>query len=234
MLTPYVVHLGVLGVAVLLAWNTSDTRPSHRPTGPLLRLQLTPRGRRRFLREVLPMAPFVFGFPTLAFAGLPSLLFTGARGAPLATTGLLSALTLFTGVAAQPVTRRFSVELGARLGMALGAGGLLVGVAAVTVGVAWPVWVAAPLLGAAYGVCMTCGLRLLEDVAPPENRGGITGVYYVLTYIGFAAPWLLAIVNRFVPAAWALSALALHALLTVGWLRWQQEKQTTRPPASVH
>ena len=52
------------------------------------------------------------------------------------------------------------------------------------------------------------------------TRGGVTGLYYVLTYLGFAAPWLLALAVRVVPAPWVLLALALHAALTAAWFRW--------------
>jgi MFS family permease len=218
MVTPYLVHVSVLSLALLLAWTTHDTRPAHAPGGPLLRLELSAEARRRFLREVLPMAPFVFGFCTLAFAGLPSLVLTGQGGAPLATTGLLTALTLFTGVAAQPFTRRFTPELGCRLGLLLGAVGLLVGALAAATGWSALLWLAAPPLGGAYGVCMTSGLRMLEGLAPPQSRGGLTGVYYVLTYVGFGAPWLLAMLNRVLPAVPVLLALALHASLTAAWL----------------
>jgi MFS family permease len=218
-LTPYALHVAALGAALAWGWSAEETRPRTRLPGPLLRLQLTPEGRRRFVREVLPMAPFVFGFPTLAFAGLPALLLTGDRVAPLATTGLLSALTLLTGVAAQPFTRRFTPEAGSRLGLVAGALGLLVGAAALALGAPWLLLPAAPLLGAGYGVCMTSGLRLLEALAPPATRGGLTGLYYVLTYLGFAAPWLLLLAVRVAPGHWVLAAAAGHALLTALWLR---------------
>jgi len=51
----------------------------------------------------------------------------------------------------------------------------------------------APILGTAYGVCMTAGLASAQRLAPPDASGGITGLDYVLTYAGFAAPYLLAL-----------------------------------------
>jgi MFS family permease len=224
--TPYAVHGVILAAALALGWSAEETRPPSPRAGPLLRLHLTPQGRRRFWREVLPMAPFVFGFPTLAFAGLPALLLFSAQGAPLAATGLLSALTLLTGVAAQPFTRRFSPEVTARLGLLSGAAGLWVGAVAVASATPALLLVSAPLLGGGYGVCMTSGLRLIEALAPAETRGGVTGLYYVLTYLGFAAPWLLALVVRVAPATWVLGGLGLHAALTALWLGW-----ATRPAA---
>ena len=39
---------------------------------------------------------------------------------------------------------------------------------------------------------MTAGLRRVEQIAPPAARGTMTGVYLVLTYVGFAAPYVMA------------------------------------------
>jgi predicted MFS family arabinose efflux permease len=224
--TPYVAHTAALALAILGGTGAPETRPPRAIAGPLLRLHFTPTGGRRFLREVLPMAPFVFGFPTIAFAGLPSLLLFSKGAAPLpaplALTGLLSGVTLLTGVLAQPFTRRYTPEVTSRLGLLFGAAGLGVGALAAAANAPLLLVLAAPLLGAGYGVCMTSGLRLLEAVAPPETRGGLTGLYYVLTYLGFAAPWLLALAVRVVPAAWVLGAAGLHAALTAGWFYWLQ------------
>jgi hypothetical protein len=88
--------------------------------------------------------------------------------------------------------------------------------------------VAAPLLGAGYGVCMTSGLRLIDALAPPETKGGVTGLYYVLTYLGFAAPWLLLLAVRVAPGTWVLGAAAGHAALTAVWL-WRRRAQTLIP-----
>jgi MFS family permease len=226
-LTPYLVHLALLLAALAWGWGAEETRAPTALPGPLLRLHLTAEGRRRFVLEVLPMAPFVFGFPTIAFAGLPSLLLFSTGGAPLATTGLLSALTLLTGVAAQPFTRRFTAEVGSRLGLTSGAAGLAVGAVALGTASPWLLLLAAPLLGAGYGVCMTSGLRLIEALAPAETRGGVTGLYYVLTYVGFAAPWLLALAVKVAPGTWVLAAASLQAFLTAIWL-WSRRPAQER------
>jgi hypothetical protein len=72
------------------------------------------------------------------------------------------------------------------------------------------VWllVVAPILGAAYGVCMTAGLMAVQRLAHPDARGGITGLYYVLTYLGFAAPYLLALATRVTAPIVALGVTA--------------------------
>jgi hypothetical protein len=78
--------------------------------------------------------------------------------------------------------------------------------------------VVAPILGAGYGVAMTGGFQAVQRLARPDARGGITGLYYVLTYVGFAAPYLLALAARVTapPVALAVTAgLAVAAALAL-------------------
>jgi hypothetical protein len=58
---------------------------------------------------------------------------------------------------------------------------------------------------------MTAGLQCAQRLARPEARGGVAGLYYVLTYLGFAAPYLLALVTRVVTPVVALGLTALLA-----------------------
>jgi MFS family permease len=218
-LTPFLAHVTLLAVALVLARGVGDVGTST-STGPLLRLALDRSAWRRFIREVFPVTPFVFTFATLAFTALPQLLPASSTSVPIAVTGVLSALTLGTGVLAQPLTRRFDVNTGAQLGLVLGAVGLSLG--AVGVWLAWPavVLIASPLLGAAYGLCVTSGLRGVEAIAPPTARGGLTGVFYVLIYVGFASPFLVALAVRVMAPPLVLGVVAASALLAAAWLRF--------------
>jgi MFS family permease len=207
---PYALHVAVLGAMIAGARGVADTveRSPAKARTPLVRIELDRAGWWAFARGVAPMAPFVFGFPTIAFAALPSMM-QGALGhAPIAYTGVLCALVLTAGVLAQPITRRLEPIRAARLGLVIGAVGIAIGTAAVVAQA--PVWllVVAPILGAAYGVCMTAGLMAVQRLAHPDARGGITGLYYVLTYLGFAAPYLLALATRVTAPIVALGVTA--------------------------
>lgn len=74
--------------------------------------------------------------------------------------------------------------------------------------------------GAAYGIAMTAGLSAVQRLARPDARSGITGLYYVLTYLGFAVPYLLALVCRAVAPPTALAAGAGLTLLVALALPW--------------
>jgi MFS family permease len=217
-ITPYAVHLIVLATALVLVRPTPDVS-TRRATGPLLRLALGPGGWRRFAREVAPMAPFVFAFPTIAFAALPSMLAGAFAHAPIAFAGIVAACVLATGVLIQPLTRRAAPVTTARIGLIVGALGIAIGVGAVIAQAPALILGCAPVLGAAYGTCMTSGLRSVERIAPGSARGGLAGVFLVLTYVGFATPLVLAQVSRAIGAAAALATVAALALIAAAALR---------------
>jgi hypothetical protein len=96
--------------------------------------------------------------------------------------------------------------------------GLALGAVAVKTSTPGALLVVASLLGAAYGTCMTAGLQAVQRIAPPASRGGLTGLYYVLTYVGFSAPYLLALAARAVAPELALAITAGAALVVAAAL----------------
>jgi predicted MFS family arabinose efflux permease len=212
---PYAVHVAVLIAILAIAWRAPAPAPTGpvRPSAPLLRIQLPRAGWRQFARGIAPMAPFVFAYPTIAYATLTSML--GGGNSP-AYTGVLCVVTLSAGVLAQPITGRFEPPIATRLGLWVGTAGFGLGAIAVASHTPALLLVVAAVLGAAYGLCMTAGLHAVQRIALPEARGGITGLYYVLCYLGFGAPYLLALVTRSVAPVTALGvAAALVALVSV-------------------
>lgn len=224
-IAPYAVHVAVLTMALAAAWRVADGNPERAASAAanddrrLLRFDLDRAGWRRFLGSVALMAPWVFAFPSIAFAVLPALLGGGLGPAPIAYTGLLCALTLGAGVLAQPVTRNLAAASAARLGLAIGAVGLLLGAGVEALGVPALLLGVVPVLGAAYGICITAGLRGAQAIAPAHARGGLTGLYYVLTYVGFSAPYLFAIATRALSPVTSLALAALLAAATAVALR---------------
>lgn len=218
MVTPYAVQASVLIAALALAAQRTEGGAARTgtkvPGGPEeAPLRALPAG---FFREVVPVAPWVFAFPSIAFAVLPALVREHVARAPVAYAGLVTATTLLSGVLAQPLFRTWTPRRAARSGLASGAVGLLVGLLAAQRGSALGVLGASLLLGAGYGGCLIAGLRWVEAAAAPAVRGQVTGVFYVFTYLGFAAPLGLAAVARHVgdaPGLLAAAALALGTAL---------------------
>lgn len=204
---PFAIHTVLLAAMLVVAWRAPDTT-RRAPPGRLLRIELDGAGWRSFVRGIVPMAPFVFGFPAIVLAALPTLLAGSLGAAPLAYTGLIAVLTLGAGVIAQPITRRLDPGASSRLGLIAGGAGVALAAFAVAAQHAALLLVIAPILGAAYGVTMTGGLQAVQRLARPDARGGITGLYYVLTYLGFAIPYLIALAARFATPGTVLAVTA--------------------------
>jgi hypothetical protein len=72
-----------------------------------------------------------------------------------------------------------------------------------------------------YGLCLVAGLVEVQRLAHPEALAGLTAIYYVLTYLGFAAPYVLALAAGLTSYTTLLLITAGLALLTAVWVRLQ-------------
>lgn len=205
---PYVPHL-LLGVAATAYLLPAPETRARRSTGALVQIPAACR-TSRFTRTIVPVAPWVFACASLAFAILP-----GETGdATVLLAGGAGALALGAGVAAQPVARR----LEDRRPLAASAAGLLAAMAGLGVGVLalgggglGLVLLAAPLFGFGYGCCLVSGLRETERIADPAELGATVSVFYALTYVGFAAPYVIDLLNGAVGDRGALAIMAAGA-----------------------
>ncbi|MCW2831941.1 MAG: transporter [Aeromicrobium sp.] len=204
---PYVPHLLLMTVVVAVAWHAPEpvvarsAGRSHRDTEVAAALSSRP-----FLMGVLLTAPWVFGAAATSFATLPT--FVDIDTAPIAVTGALAGLTLWTGVAVQPLGRRLGdPRIIIATGLGAAAAGLAVGALLARSGDAWLVMPSAMLLGTAYGLILVGGLMTMESLARPDDLGTLNAVFYSLTYLGFAAPLLSTL---------ALTAIAPHELMLAG------------------
>ncbi|MGI3785302.1 MAG: MFS transporter [Janthinobacterium lividum] len=195
-LLPYGVHvlLSLATVAPLLRSPETRLRGAL-PTRPLREeLYLPPQSRARFLRVVVPMAPWVFGAPALAFVVGPALVADRTGGHRIGFAALAAVVTLACGAGVQPLVPRLGRLVGGRqavLGLVLAAVATLLlalDVRSRSVGLAL---IAAALLGTAYGICILTGLVETQALADPNRVAGLTGVYYSLIYVGFLLPVLL-------------------------------------------
>jgi MFS family permease len=189
---PYLPHLALMVPVCVIAWSAPEVAILRRPGEVRRRSELR---SRRFVLGVTLSAPWVFGSACTSFATIPTFADIGA--APIAVTGSLAGLTLWTGVAVQPLGRRLGdprriIAVGL-LAVALG---LTTGLALATTGAAWLVVPAAILLGTGYGLVLVGGLTTIEALAHPDDLGTLNAVFYSLTYVGFAAPLLSTLALR--------------------------------------
>lgn len=221
--TAYVLHM-VLTVAAGL-WllrapetRSSDLRPRTRPgLRELVGLLKVPGiAHRRFLRVVVPVAPWVFGSAGAAYAVLPSLLAAHAGSVPIAFSGLMTALTLGCGAGVQLLgtgidthrSARASVVAMAIITAGVGLGALAAATTSLLLGFA-----SAAGMGVGYGLALVAGLNEVQRIAAPQDLAGLTAVYYSLAYLGFFIPMLFAALSVVVGYTALFAAGAVLAVL---------------------
>ncbi|WIM67217.1 MFS transporter [Corynebacterium breve] len=192
-LVPYLFHIALAAIAIVLVLPVPETQtPNNQRRSLVPRVVLS----RRFFWTIAAWAPWVFGVPTTSFASTPS---NVPVDAPWATAflGLLAFVTMSSGVSIQPVATRLAARGNtvplAAVGLSAAAVGLAVSIGVALSGWTWLMLVAAVVLGCSYGVMMVGGLIEAERIAPPEQLGGVIGIYYSLTYIGFLVPFAISL-----------------------------------------
>ena len=203
---PYVPHI-VLMMAVLASLRAvpETLRSASRDATAAA---LPPESRRRFRRLVVPMAPWVFAAPAIAFALLPSIV--GA------------------GHAADGVSKTARDQAGSMLGLLALAVGLALGALAAAVHETWLLVPCSLVLGSAYGLCLVAGLLEVQRLAPERALGVLTAGYYAVTYTGFAAPYLMTLASGATSYAILLMIASGLAVVTAGVVRHGAQPERER------
>ncbi len=233
----YLLQALLCAAALVTLRSAVETRDVTHDSGASLlhRLRVPVAAHRRFLRVVVPMAPWIFGSAAIAYAIVPALVSDRLGHWALLYTSALTTLTLLCGVLVQPIARRLDDHSSARaivVSMILMAAGVFAAVVtAMTRSPIIAVFVAM-LLGSAYGIAIVSGLLEIQRIAEPDELAGISGVYYSVAYIGFLLPAVLAMLAHFFSYPVMLTALGLLAAACTlacasGWSKHLE-------PASAH
>jgi MFS family permease len=210
MVLPYVAHGLAMVLALVYVRPVPET--AHRMSGTVDADRAPRFGRRELvvLAELALAAPWAFGLAAITLAILPGIMRPHVAR-PVLYSAFVIAATLAGGVVVQPLTRRIGPRADL-LGLGAGVAGIFLGARAVVIGSPALVFAVAILIGAGYGLVITTGLIEVGQRVPRETRGTAVGAYYVLTYVGFALPFLHAqAAHRWGDAA-TLRATALVAL----------------------
>ncbi|MDV7199499.1 MFS transporter [Rhodococcus kroppenstedtii] len=194
---PYAVHIGLAALATLALAGVRETVRNADRTTPLRDdLRIPTAGHARFVTVVLPVAPWVFGAASVAYAVLPGLMADHAGAFPVAFSALLGVVALSSGFAIQALGRRIDTPSSARavlVALAVVVVGMVLVAVAAEVLVVPMALLAAAVLGGGYGMAMVSGLQEVQRIAGPKDLAGLTAVFYSVTYLGFAVPALLAL-----------------------------------------
>ncbi|CAN3130966.1 Major facilitator superfamily (MFS) profile domain-containing protein [Mycobacterium sp. smrl_JER01] len=194
---PYAINIAMALAAGALLGSAPETRARTDTGRPWWTdLSVPAAARRRFLRVVLPVAPWVFGAGATAYAVLPALMAQHVATAPIAYSALLCLVALGVGFGVQHAGRRLVGD---------GIGGIVAALVLLIAGMAMAAWaaavltvwasvVAAAVLGGGYGLALLAGLQQVQRLAGPDDLAGLTAVFYSLCYLGFGVPAAMAFV----------------------------------------
>ncbi|MYT30850.1 MFS transporter [Streptomyces sp. SID8354] len=220
MVLAYVPHLALSAVAALSAARAPETTPARTPH-PAAPEPAVPAHRIPFRRLVVPVAPWVFAGPALAFAVLPGLVDARLHGWQTVYAGIVTAVTPGAGLLVAPLARRLTARhrlATAVAGLLVTAAGLLLGALAAAHAQPVTALLAAALLGAGYGLCVAYGLTEVAALAPPHHLARLTARFWAVCYLGFLTPYGATVLSgAFAPPA-ILTGVAVLALLTLAAL----------------
>lgn len=213
LVSAYMPHLVLCIAGLSLAVACPEARSREAVPGP----QSSGLRDPRFLRLVVPVAPWVFVGPTVAFGVLPGQVDSAVPGFELVFAGVAALMAPGFGAVVQPLARRVA-QRGERAPAVVGLLTTTAGLALAAVA-AW--WVlpglalfAALVLGAGYGFCVTFCLTVVGRIAPPSTLARLTAVFWSIAYLGFCTPLAVSLLEPFVAAPVALAVMAGLALLT--------------------
>jgi hypothetical protein len=200
-----------------------SSSPVAAPTGSLgatLRalaadLRIPAASRARFLRVVVPSAPWALGALAIAYVVAPALVGSQVGDDRVAFATLLTVVALGTGALTQPLVGRIAAATGDRqlvIGLGLNFDGVVL--CAIEASVLSPALavVIALVMGVGYGISIVSGLTEVQRMAGPDDLAGMTGIYCCLTYVGFTLPVVLASLAGVASYEALLSIVALVCL----------------------
>jgi predicted MFS family arabinose efflux permease len=227
LVVPFLPHLAIGAVAFAIAATTPGARADHRGAAAGRNWPPAAVRTRRFWLTVAPPAPVVFGAVALAIVVLPEEV-TSASTMSVGYAGLMTALTFAGGIGIQPAARRLGARhehAGIIAGLAATVVGAAVGIAAVATASRVLAGVAAVFLGLAYGLCLVSGLSQAERLAGARDRGAVVACYYVLTYLGFAVPYVVDALNGPLGRPGTFVALTGGAAVLTAWTGLQAARR---------
>jgi hypothetical protein len=145
------------------------------------------------------------------------------------TTGLVFVIAMTSIVPAQLWVGRVGPHHAAPFGLVLGTLGCGLGLVAFATD-AWPVlFPAAIAMGSASGISMTAGLRLVEWITIPADRGALTGAFYAAAYAGMTMPLVASTLARSIGYSAVLAVLTVCGAAGSAWLVYATRTVTQAP-----
>lgn len=191
---------------------------------------------RRFSRVLLPLAPWTLACTALPLATLPTGVDADAGVDPLLFSAFLTPLPALGAICMQPIAgqARITPERLALIALAIAAAALGLSVLAVQWQSLLLMFIGCLVFGLAHGFCQTSGLRIITAISPPAQLGRNTAVFQALSYLGFLAPFPVALLAQHVPLPMVLLGILGLAVLTFIVLLVETRRRPTTRSRKSH
>ncbi|CAM3802591.1 MFS transporter [Castellaniella denitrificans] len=179
-----------------------------------IRIGLPPGTAAGFLWFLAPCGLLVYTFTMLSLVAFPIQLGKAGFGQVYFILGLSAMLVQgFAAFAALQAFRLGPAGAGCLAGLC-GAAGCALGYLAVQPG-GWP-WVipASAAIGLANGLSLAAGVAVSDTLAPPDRRGALISMFYLVVYAGYSSPTALSLLwgRQTMERSGTLIALGVFAL----------------------
>jgi MFS family permease len=151
-----------------------------------------PRDARGALLRLLPLTLSAWALGGFYLSLMPSLMVaaTGVRS-PLVGAGVVAALMTTGGISVLAL-RGLEASRAVRLSSILLAAGIALTVVAIAVGSPLGLFGGTAVAGVGFGASYGAALRTLLPLAAAHERAGLLSAYFVVSYLSFSAPAILA------------------------------------------
>lgn len=193
---PKVIPMLVPAVLIAISLIGLRTAPETVTERRMGRIQLgVPReAMRGFVSYLMPIALLVYTPAMLVLTIFPLQIAKTGLGAIYALVGVSIFLVQGMAAIAAIFARRWGPTICGWLSGLLCALGTLIGYFAVQPG-GWLLLVPASLLiGFSGGLAMTGGLMVADELAPPDRRGALVSMFYIVVYFGFMVPTIFSVI----------------------------------------
>ena len=189
----YFTLLGLMVLQAVYVWRLAET--VSRIPGGLKSLAPTlhvPQQARRALWLVMPLNVAVWALGGFFSSLAPSLVKAATGSTSHLIGGGLVAVVTLSGAAMIYSVRERPADKIMRLSAGLLAGGVGLLLVAVHLGILWLFFVASVIAGFGFGGGFMGSVRSIVGLALPHERAGLMSAFYVLSYLAFCLPALLA------------------------------------------
>lgn len=228
---PFALPAALVATAIFLTRGVPETMTVRRPGR--LQIGIPPGAGPGFVAYLLPVGLIVYTYAVLSLTVFPLLVADQGFTLVFALVGVSALLVQGSAAVATSLARLWGPALSGWTSALLAAAGCVLGYLAVQPD-GWP-WVlpASLLIGISEGLAITSGITVSDLLAPPDRRGGLVSVFYLVVYFGFAVPTIVALASGdSLRTGVPILVLGAVALLIGAVLFWAGRTVLRRQPGS--